>query len=69
MSASTVEVPFTEQPTVEARRSRKQRRAKARMKRVKEKEREKEWRARRKDRLERPVTVGTRKLERKQQRR
>ena len=70
MSASTVEVPFTEQPTVEGRRSRKQRKAKVRMRRVKEEEKEKkEWRERRKDRLERPVTVGTRKLEGKQQRR
>ena len=41
MNASTVAVPFTEQPTVEGRRSRKQRRAKARVRKVKGKEREK----------------------------
>ena len=41
MSASTVEVPFTAQPTVEDRRSRERKRAKARMRKVKEKEKEK----------------------------
>ena len=40
MNASTVAVPFTGQPTVEGRRSRKRRKAKARMRKVKEKERE-----------------------------
>ena len=40
LSASTVEVPFTAQPTVEGRRSRKLRKAKARTRKVKEKERE-----------------------------